>query len=106
MSEDSKEKDWRKKYPEATVRIQIEDKCCYLKKLDRTTLEVVLGIVQPSAGVKPKLIEAGEIILNTCWIAGDPELKSKEEKNEGYLVAAAMEAYNLIEFKQSTLEKR
>ena len=75
---------------------------CYLKKANRGVLEAALSFVQPGAGQKPKIIKAGELLLNSCWVAGDPEIKERDD----LLVAACFEAYELIEIKKARLEKR
>lgn len=84
----------------AKYLIEVEDKKAYLKAINRATLEVVLGLIMPSNG-DPQYIKAGEIILNTCWVGGDEEIRTDEE----YLNAAAMQAYQLVEIKTASLKK-
>lgn len=99
MSESKTRTDWPK---EAMYKITIDgtDKSCYLKKLPRPTLEAVLGLVAGRS--KPEFVRAGEIILNSCWISGDEEIKT----NDDYFLAACFSAYEVIELKTATLEKR
>jgi hypothetical protein len=98
MENDTK-KDWPK---DAAYKITIDGTqlSCYLKKLPRVTLEAVLGMVAGKSN--PQYIRAGEIILNACWISGDEEIKT----NEDNFVAACFSAYEVIDIKTATLEKR
>lgn len=84
----------------AKYLLQVEDKKCYLKEIDRATYEMALGFAVPSSG-QPQYIRAGEIILMKCWVAGDEEIKTSWE----YLKDAAMQAYSLIETKEATIKK-
>jgi len=80
--------------------ITVDDKSCKLRELDRQTLEVALGLIMNNNS-KPQYIRAGEIILNACWVEGDEEIKT----NDKYLVAAAFQAFQLIEIKDAQLKK-
>ena len=89
----------------AKYKIEVEDengeiKVGYLKKLSRTALETALGYMMPIGGT-PKIITAGEIILNACWVGGDEEIR----KNEDLLVEACMQAVQLVERKEASLKK-
>lgn len=72
----------------------------YLKKMNRQTMEAVLGLTMAISG-PPQYIRAGEVILNNCWVGGDDEIR----KNEDLLVPAAMQAYRLVEVKNAELKK-
>lgn len=74
---------------------------CRLSSVSRNVLEVVIGLIMPSGGEKPQYLKAGELILNSCWISGDEEIKNDEE----LLIAASMQAYKLFELKKTTLSK-
>lgn len=74
---------------------------CQLSEIGRDVLEIVIGLIMPTGGEKPKYISAGEIILNSCWVSGDEEIR----KDEQLLIAACMSAYKLFELKKTTLRK-
>ncbi len=80
--------------------ITVEDKICWLKKIDRATLEVALGLIMATTG-QPQYIRAGEIILLNCWVNGDEEIK----KDDKYLIPACLQAYELIQLKEASLKK-
>lgn len=80
--------------------LEIEGKKCYLKAITRPVMEQALGLIMPLTG-SPKMITAGELILNACWIDGDAEIKSDPE----LYVDACLNAVQLIERKQSFLKK-
>lgn len=77
-----------------------ESLICYLKKPDRATMEVALGLTM-SMTKAPEYIKAGEIIINSCWISGDEEIRTDEDN----LIAAAMQAFTLVNMKSAELKK-
>jgi hypothetical protein len=81
--------------------IEVDDKYCLLKKPDRNTFELALGLIANVMGGEPKYITAGLRIMQACWIDGHKEIMS----NDDYLVPAAMQAVNLIEIKSASLKK-
>lgn len=87
--------------PNVRYQLVVESKTCYLRKIDRETLEVALGHLMPTRG-NPKPITSGELIINTCWISGDPEIKSDED----LFTTACLQAAEVIENKSSFLKKR
>ena len=89
----------------AAYVIEVEDdngktRKCYLKKINRATMEAVLGLTM-AVNSSPQYIRAGEIILTNCWAGGDEEIR----KNDDLLVPAAMQAYRLVEVKNAELKK-
>lgn len=72
----------------------------YLKPINRVIMETALGLIMPISGT-PKLITAGELILNACWLEGDDEIK----KDEDLFCEACLQAVSLIERKNATLKK-
>jgi len=81
-------------------QLTVDDKTCILKKPTRATIEIALGKMGVSGG-QSELIRAGEIILRNCWVDGDAEILN----NDDYLIPAALQAYQLIEFKTAELKK-
>ncbi len=88
-------------YPEITQQLVVGNKVCYLKKVNRGTLEIALGFLM-KINSNPEPIKAGEIIINTCWVCGDEEIRS----NDDYFMGACLQASGLIEQKSSFLKKR
>ena len=80
--------------------LEIEDKKCYLKGMSRPILETALGLIMPTNGT-PKLITAGEMILNACWLGGDEEIRKDDE----LLSEASLKCVELIERKNAVLKK-
>ena len=89
-----------KETKKAFAKITVDDYSCTVSKPTRQVLEVVLGMLGVN-GQKPQMLKAGEIILNSCWIDGDKEILQDDD----LLVAASLQAYQLIEIKQASLEK-
>jgi len=73
---------------------------CQLSQMSRAVLEVVIGLIM-NINAPPQYLKAGEIILNSCWVSGDSEIR----ENEQLLISASMQAYKLFELKKSTLKK-
>ena len=90
----------QKEHPQVSYRIEVEGMVCYLRKIDRATLEQAMGLMMKTRG-NPEYIRAGEVILLNCWVTGDDIIKSDEQ----YLMAACMTAYELMEMKSATLKK-
>lgn len=84
----------------AKFELEIEGYKAYLKPINRVVMETALGLIMPISGT-PKLITAGELILNACWIEGDEEIK----KDEDLFCEACLQAVSLIERKNATLKK-
>lgn len=86
-------------------QIEVDGLKCKLKPLNRATFKIVLGMIAP--GMKdPKYIDAGQIILNTCWVEGDDALKDdKGDENTAVNIAACLKACEMIEIKEGVLKK-
>jgi len=85
---------------------------CYLEEMNRDVLEAVLSMIQPKGNEKPKYLQAGEKILNSCWIkktklANGEEVESDDEilTKDSLLVAASMQAYELVDIKRTNITK-
>lgn len=84
----------------AKFELEIEGKKAYLKSISRPVMEQALGLIMPTSGA-PRLITAGELILNSCWVGGDEDIK----KDESLMIEACLKAVELIERKESSLKK-
>ncbi|MGI6718980.1 MAG: hypothetical protein ACOX4D_07615 [Bacteroidales bacterium] len=54
--------------------IEVDDSICYLKRPDRKTLSAAAAIGQSDP------IKFAEIMLDNCWLGGDPEIKTDDVK--------------------------
>lgn len=88
----------------AVYELTIEDNNktykCLLCEPNRFVIEAALAEVAP-IGKDPKLIKAGELILNSCWVSGDDEIRTIDR----LLVSAALQAYEMINMANATLKK-
>lgn len=84
----------------AKYELNVEGKTVYLKAISRPVLETALGMIMPVVG-SPRLITAGETILNACWLDGDEEIRKDDE----LLAEACLQCVSLIERKNATLKK-
>lgn len=85
---------WQKKYGEVR-RIQVEDKACYLRNVDRK----VLGLATTNSG--GDTIKFNEILLRNCWLDGDMEIQNEDS----YFLGASGTLGELVQVKQATIKK-
>ena len=64
--------EWKKKYGEV-FEVVGDDSVCYLRKPDRRILSAVSSIANDA-------IKSAEFILNNCWLGGDEDIKTNDEK--------------------------
>jgi hypothetical protein len=84
----------------AAYELEIEGYTCKLRKIDRQTLKVVYSKMLKATG-EMNLIDTGEIILNTCWLEGDKQIKEDDD----LWLAACLKCVELIEQKEASLKK-
>jgi hypothetical protein len=84
----------------AAYEIEVGDYKCQLSAPTRQILKIVYGKMMKADG-SLDLIEGGEIMLNSCWVNGDKEIK----ENDLLFVSACMSAVGLIELKEAKLKK-
>lgn len=75
--------------------LRVEDKSALLKSPTRKTLSYA------STVGKNNPMKYNEMVLNDCWIDGDQEIKT----NTAYFLGAIGQLEQLIEVKESSLEK-
>ena len=85
---------WKQKHGDIFA-VEVENSICYLHKPDRKTMKAVASIGQADP------IRASEILLENCWIDGDPDIKTDDEK----FFAVSKEMAKIIEVKQAELKK-
>lgn len=76
-------------------KLTVEDKCCILKAPDRKTL----GYAGTSGAKNP--LKFNEVILTQCFVAGDTEIRD----DDSYFIGAGKQIQNIIEVRESSLEK-
>lgn len=88
--------------PKNSYTIVVGDKKAYLKHPDRGVYERVIPLMTPIPGMAPPdTLKAGNIILLSCWISGDEELKNDDDYN----IPACMAACGLITLKEVSIKK-
>jgi hypothetical protein len=85
---------WKEQHGDI-FQIVVEDKVCYLKKVDRKTLSFASTV-----GTKDPL-KFNEIILANCWLGGDPAMKTDDD----YFLAVSGKMSELITLKEAELVK-
>ena len=89
-----------KELKSAAYELEIEGRKAKLRKIDRATLKVVYSKMLKANG-EMNLIDSGEIILETCWLEGDKEIKENDE----LWLAACLKCVELIQQKEASLVK-
>lgn len=89
-----------KQEQKAAYEIEVEGYKAQLRKPTRFDLKVVYAKLMRATG-ELNLIEAGEIMLTSCWISGDKEIK----EDDNLFISACLKACELIEQKEATLKK-
>ena len=79
----------------AVFLIEVEDKKCFLHQPSRVILDAASAA---SAKANSKF---NEVIMRSCWLAGDKEMINDDE----YFLAASTQLSEVIEFKEATLKK-
>lgn len=85
---------WKKKYGRIFL-IEVEDKKAYLKRPDRKALSAAAVV----GGKDP--MKYNEVLLNSCWIEGDEELRT----DDSYFLAVSAKLAELIEIKEAELKE-
>ncbi|MFK5855376.1 MAG: hypothetical protein QM503_04530 [Bacteroidota bacterium] len=85
---------FKKEYGEVFL-IKVEDKKCYLHPPTRTILDAA------SAASKKAESKFNEVILRSCWLAGDKELVDDDD----FFMAASSQLGDIIKFKEATIKK-
>ena len=62
-----------------TITLEIHGFTCELTRPNRALYERVVGLITPIPGRPLEIIKAGSIILNTCWVKGDKEIKEFDD---------------------------
>ncbi len=88
-------KKWKGLYRDVYKITTDSGKVAYLRRPTRSDLSFAA-----SAGAQDPL-KFNESILDSCWLAGDEEIKT----NDGLFMGVSAQINNLIEIENSTLEK-
>ncbi len=74
---------------------------CYLKPANRNVIAAVAPMMR-----RGQVVEAGECILQSCWLQGDPRLNpAAAECHEMACVSAALQTADLIDGLTATVKK-
>lgn len=84
-----------KKQYGTVFHIIVEDKECFIKKPERSTLSMAM------AEGKKSPIKFNEIILNKCWIEGDMEIQTDDE----YFLGASSQLAEIVQAKSAEIKK-
>jgi hypothetical protein len=84
-----------KKQYKAVYLIEVENKKCYLHPPGRTVLD------SASASSKKAESKFNEVIMKSCWLAGDKEIVTDDE----YFLSASAQLGDLLVFKKASLKK-
>lgn len=76
-------------------KIKVDGKCCLLRKPNRKELGYA------SVAGKENPLKFNEVILNSCWLDGDEEIKT----NDTLFLSASAKIADIIEVKEAELEK-
>ena len=68
----------------------------YIKEPNRHVISMAMSLYSSK-----KMLEAGETILDSCWLGGDERLRTEEKPR----IAAAMQAQNAVEMLESSMVK-
>jgi hypothetical protein len=71
------------------------DKVCYLKRPDRNTMKAVVVIGEQDD------MRANEVVLENCWLGGDPEIKT----NDIYFMEVIPALAEVLDFGRATIKK-
>jgi hypothetical protein len=73
----------------------------YMRYPDRNVLALCMRLSH-----QEKVLEAGEVLLQNCWIGGDLRLKPNDAMMDEYLcMTACFEAFGLVKFAPSSSAK-
>jgi len=80
------------KKPEIRYELEMEGAKCNLAPLSFHVAEAALGFTFRQF---PKMLQAGEILINSLWVSGSPRFKNN--KDSFFFSRACLEAYKIIE---------
>lgn len=86
--------DFKAKHGEI-FKIKVDGKNCLLRKPNRKELGYA------SVAGKENPLKFNEVILNSCWLAGDEEIRT----NDTLFLSASAKIAEIIEVKEAELEK-
>ncbi|MCZ2128855.1 MAG: hypothetical protein LC109_01155 [Bacteroidia bacterium] len=81
------------------IKVKLKDgsvSACYCKYPDRNVVALAL-----SKRGQNKVLEAGETILDNCFVGGDEQCKSVDAMR----ISASMECYELLDFLEASSEE-
>jgi phage gp16-like protein len=85
---------WKKMHRDVFVVIAT-DKVGYLKRPDRKTLQAAEAIGETDA------LQYNEVVLENCWLGGDPEIKT----NDLYFLEVVPALPKIVDFGRAEIKK-
>ncbi|MDL2290397.1 hypothetical protein LJB95_03235 [Paludibacteraceae bacterium OttesenSCG-928-F17] len=86
---------WKKEY-KTVHKLSVGGKTAYLKNPDRRTLSLAMTKI-----AKNDIMGGSEVLLENCWLGGDPEIKTDDE----LFMGAIGKVGELIQVKDAELAK-
>lgn len=86
---------WKKQH-KTIHKLTISGKTAYLKNPDRRTLSLAMTKI-----AKNDIMGGSEVLLENCWLGGNPEIKTDDE----LFMGAISKVGELIQVKEAELEK-
>jgi len=83
---------WRNEYRDV-FKVIATDKVCYLKRPSRLTLKAVDAIEDGD--------HSNEVLLENCWLGGDPEIKTKDI----YFLEVVPALAEIVDFGRAEIKK-
>jgi hypothetical protein len=84
---------WKAKHGDIYA-IEVGQSICYLKKPDRKTMKCV-------AAVGNDLIRGNELLLENCWLGGDPAIKT----DDSLFFGVSGQLATIIEVQEAAIKK-
>lgn len=87
-------KEWKDKYKDVYM-ISVDERSCYLRRPTRKELSYA------TMAAKNDPLKFNEVILSSCWLDGDDEIKTDD-----YLfLGASTQIANIVQVKEAELKK-
>ena len=99
---------WKKQHG-VVYEIEVKGYFCYIREFDRETMKYALSQLNMKINTETqeaefdmdKLVNLGEVGLNTCWLGGDEEIKTSAP----LFISACLQVGTLFEIADGTLKK-
>jgi hypothetical protein len=86
--------DWKKNHG-AIYQVTVDDSICYVKTPNRKTMSMVASLGNSNP------VRANEALLQNCWLGGDEDIKTNDEKFFG----VSSQLAEIIQVKEAEITK-